>query len=171
MAQALRTATIPAMGLFGVTELAEPDALVEVMGVAVLQARMSAALDLHLSDAERALYEQTRELAATELAAVADAGSGRARRRGAGAGGTVNRPLVVALARHGLLQRLFAGDQVKAIELCLIREALARSCTEAETLFALQGLGAYPILQSGREQSARSGSRGSPPGPRSRRSR
>lgn len=27
----------PAMGLFGVTELAEPDALVEVMGVAVLQ--------------------------------------------------------------------------------------------------------------------------------------
>ena len=114
---------------------------------------MSDALDLHLSDAERALYEQTRELAATELAAVADAGSGTgAGGAGAGAGGTVNRPLVVALARHGLLQRLFAGDQVKAIELCLIREALARSCTEAETLFALQGLGAYPILQSGREQ-------------------
>jgi enamine deaminase RidA (YjgF/YER057c/UK114 family) len=29
----------PAMGLFGVTELADPDALVEVMGIAVLQSR------------------------------------------------------------------------------------------------------------------------------------
>ena len=35
------------------------------------------------------------------------------------------------------------------MDLCLIREALARECTEAETAFALQGLGAYPILQSG----------------------
>ena len=38
---------------------------------------------------------------------------------------------------------------MSAIELCLIREALARACTEAETAFALQGLGAYPIVQSG----------------------
>ena len=103
---------------------------------------MSDALDLHLSDAERALYEQTRVLAATELRPIADAG----------VPGSVNRPLAAALAQHGLLPRLFAGGQVKAIELCLIREALARSCTEAETLFAVQGLGAYPILQSGREQ-------------------
>lgn len=29
----------PAMGLFGVTELADPDAMVEVMGIAVLQSR------------------------------------------------------------------------------------------------------------------------------------
>ena len=34
----------------------------------------------------------------------------------------------------------------------MIREALATACTEAETAFALQGLGAYPILQAGSEE-------------------
>jgi acyl-CoA dehydrogenase len=56
---------------------------------------------------------------------------------------------VAALAEHGQLGRLFADGQVPAIELCLIREALARSCPDAETAFGVQGLGAYPILQSG----------------------
>ena len=37
------------------------------------------------------------------------------------------------------------------MELCLIREGLARGCTEAETAFALQGLGSFPLLQSGTE--------------------
>jgi alkylation response protein AidB-like acyl-CoA dehydrogenase len=41
---------------------------------------------------------------------------------------------------------------VPAIELCLIREALATGCTAAETAFALQGLGAYPIVQAGRPE-------------------
>ncbi len=69
--------------------------------------------------------------------------------------GRVNRPLVAALAEHGLLSRLFDGGQASAIELCLIREALARGCTEAETAFALQGLGAYPLLQAGAARPAR----------------
>ncbi|MHB1810146.1 MAG: acyl-CoA dehydrogenase family protein, partial [Solirubrobacteraceae bacterium] len=38
---------------------------------------------------------------------------------------------------------------VGALELCLIREGLARSCTAAETAFAVQGLGSFPLLQSG----------------------
>jgi acyl-CoA dehydrogenase len=100
---------------------------------------MSDALDLHLSDDQRELYERTRRLAAAELPAIAAAGEP----------GRVNRPLIRALAEHGLLARLFDGDHVSAIELCLIREALARGCTEAETAFALQGLGAYPIVQAG----------------------
>jgi acyl-CoA dehydrogenase len=95
------------------------------------------ALDLHLSAEQRELYESTRQLAATTLKQLADAG--RPCR--------VNRPLIEALATHGLLPRLFAGERTSAIELCLIREALARECTEAETAFALQGLGAHPILQ------------------------
>ncbi|MFZ0090782.1 MAG: acyl-CoA dehydrogenase family protein, partial [Solirubrobacteraceae bacterium] len=67
----------------------------------------------------------------------------------AGEPGRVDRSLVRALAEHGLLGRLFARGEVSALELCLIREALARGCTEAETAFALQGLGAYPIFQAG----------------------
>ncbi|WP_046507143.1 acyl-CoA dehydrogenase family protein, partial [Streptomyces odonnellii] len=38
---------------------------------------------------------------------------------------------------------------VGALELCLLRESLAQGCTEAETALALQGLGAYPIVQAG----------------------
>src|ERR1700683_4729564 len=101
---------------------------------------MSAGLDLHLSGEQRELYASTERLADKVFAPIA----------AAGAPYMVNRPLVEALASHGLLARLFS-HRASAIALCLIREALATACTEAETLFALQGLGSYPILQSGSE--------------------
>ena len=72
--------------------------------------------------------------------------------------GAVNRPLVAALGEHGLLRGLFGGDpdeplvtlgDAAAFQLCLLRETLATVTTEAETALALQGLGSYPILQSG----------------------
>jgi acyl-CoA dehydrogenase len=103
---------------------------------------MTAALNLHLNQDQRDLYERTRTLATETLAPIAAAGEP----------GRVNRPLVAALAQYGLLARLFERDHVSAIELCLIREGLARGCTEAETAFALQGLGAYPIVQAGSEE-------------------
>jgi alkylation response protein AidB-like acyl-CoA dehydrogenase len=103
---------------------------------------VTAALDLHLSTEQRELYERTRGLAAETFDPIARAG----------VPGRVNRPMLAALAEQGLLGRLFAKHRrVPAIELCLIREALATGCTEAETAFALQGLGAYPILQAGSE--------------------
>jgi acyl-CoA dehydrogenase len=80
----------------------------------------------------------------------------------AGAPGRVNRPLVRALGDTGLLGRLFptplggtGGDGVSATELCRLREALARECTGAETALALQGLGTYPLVQSGSADLAR----------------
>lgn len=67
-----------------------------------------------------------------------------------GTPGSLNRSLISALAEAGLVQRLFPPDgEVRALELCLIRQGLARTSTDAETAFAMQGLGAYPILQSG----------------------
>jgi acyl-CoA dehydrogenase len=69
--------------------------------------------------------------------------------------GAVNRPLVAALGEHGLLRGLFGGAadepprDAAALQLCLLRETLATISTEAETALALQGLGSYPILQSG----------------------
>lgn len=59
--------------------------------------------------------------------------------------GRVNRPLVQALAAHGLFDRLFAEANVTATDLCAIRQGLARVSTGAETAFAVQGLGAIPI--------------------------
>ena len=85
---------------------------------------MSDALDLHLTPQQRELYRHTWHLAAQTLKPIADAGPPD----------RVNRPLVQALADHGLLARLFDDDAgVPAIDLCLIREALARACAAAET--------------------------------------
>jgi acyl-CoA dehydrogenase len=103
------------------------------------------ALDAHLSDAQRELLAGTASLAERALAPIAAAGTP----------GEVNRPLLAAMAEHGLLGRLFSGEgDVGAMELCLIREGLARHCTEAETAFAVQGLGSFPILQHGPEELA-----------------
>ncbi|MEV5596685.1 acyl-CoA dehydrogenase family protein [Streptomyces sp. NPDC052496] len=67
-----------------------------------------------------------------------------------GAPGRVNRPLVAALGELGLLRRMFPADgPVRALDLCLLRESLAQESTGAETALALQGLGTYPVVQSG----------------------
>jgi acyl-CoA dehydrogenase len=99
-----------------------------------------------LSEEHERLREETRSLAAGPLATVARKGPA----------GQVNRDLVAELAEQGILPRLFprraggTGERdVAALELCLIREALAQGCTEAETALAMQGLAGYPILQSG----------------------
>lgn len=63
--------------------------------------------------------------------------------------GRVNRSLVLGLAREGLFDRLFGEEGVTATDLCAIRQGLARVNTEAETAFAVQGLGAIPIHLSG----------------------
>ena len=65
--------------------------------------------------------------------------------------GRVNRDLVAALGSAGMFERLFGGEDVTADELCQIRQGLARSCPEAETAFALQGLGGVPIHLAGRD--------------------
>ncbi|HVR77737.1 MAG TPA: acyl-CoA dehydrogenase family protein [Acidimicrobiia bacterium] len=64
--------------------------------------------------------------------------------------GLVNRDLVRAIAEHGLFDRLFSEEGVTATDLCAIRQGLARVCTDAETAFAVQGLGAIPIHRAGR---------------------
>lgn len=64
--------------------------------------------------------------------------------------GRVDRDLICSLAETGLLGRLYPEDGLSATDLCLIRQGLARASTEAETAFAMQGLGSYPIYQSAR---------------------
>ena len=101
-------------------------------------------------DAERReLIEEARRVAREELSPVAESGQP----------GRVNRKLVSALAEQGLLARLFPSSvgggresEVSSLELCVLREALARESVEAETALAMQGLGVYPILQSGSEE-------------------
>ncbi|MEU5824724.1 acyl-CoA dehydrogenase family protein [Streptomyces sp. NPDC047803] len=89
-----------------------------------------------LDPAQAAWCEELRTLALDRLAPLAARGEP----------GHVNRPLLAALGEQGLLGRLFGSG---ALDLCLLRESLARGCTEAETALALQGLGGFPVLRSG----------------------
>ncbi|HEX8099236.1 MAG TPA: acyl-CoA dehydrogenase family protein [Actinomycetota bacterium] len=99
-----------------------------------------------VTEEQQHFVEEARRIAREKLLPLVDSAPA----------GRVNRPLIKALAEYGLLPPLFPkhlggsreGD-VSAMELCLLREALARESTEAETALAMQGLGAYPILQSG----------------------
>lgn len=81
---------------------------------------------------------EVRRIAAGKLKDLAASGSE----------GRVNRPLIKTLGDLGILPSIFEGP-VSAVMLCALREGLAGGCTEAETAFALQGLGSYPILQAG----------------------
>lgn len=83
---------------------------------------------------------ETRRLAGEELASIAMKGEP----------GRVNRPLIKALGGLGVLPQIFPSQgAVSAMTLCLLREGLAGGSTHAETAFALQGLGSYPIVLSG----------------------
>ncbi|WP_431867567.1 acyl-CoA dehydrogenase family protein [Nocardiopsis eucommiae] len=76
--------------------------------------------------------------------------------------GRVDRPLLLRLGESGLLPALFPGTaeggplrEAPAARLCQLREHLARVDTHAETALALQGLGTYPLLQSGTDDQRR----------------
>lgn len=93
-----------------------------------------------LEPQQRELLDRAKQLARDELRPLAEQGEP----------GKVNRPLLRRMGDLGLLGRLFPGErEAAAFDLCLLREGLATGCTEAETALALQGLGAYPVLQSG----------------------
>jgi alkylation response protein AidB-like acyl-CoA dehydrogenase len=104
-----------------------------------------APLDAHLDGEQRALLNYATELGHHVLA----------RQAARAPEGRLDRALVRALADARLLSRMYRHDaggwrgDVTALDLCLVREGLARSCTAAETAFALQGLGGFPILQAG----------------------
>jgi acyl-CoA dehydrogenase len=108
-----------------------------------------------LGAGQERLAAEARTLAREVLAPLAAAGRP----------GRVNRELVRALGEHGLIARIVAADSrasgvehrdalpagpSSALELCLLREALARESTEAETALALQGLGGHPIAAAAR---------------------
>ncbi|MFD5187581.1 acyl-CoA dehydrogenase family protein [Streptomyces sp. NPDC058357] len=89
-----------------------------------------------LEPAQTAWCEELRTLAEEQLRPLAEKGGP----------GQVNRPLIAALGGAGLLDRMLNSG---ALDLCLLRESLARGCTEAETALALQGLGTHPLVRSG----------------------
>lgn len=105
-----------------------------------------------LTPAQDALACEVREIAASELRPIAAAGEP----------GRVNRELLRAMGRLGLLARLFPGPvpargsrTVPMTELCLLWEALATECTAAGAALVLQGAGTYPVLHFGPQEQVR----------------
>ena len=100
--------------------------------------------EFQLTAAQQQYAEQVRQSARVHLVSLAGQ-----------TGGRVNRPLLATMGELGLLRGLFGGQpdepprDAAALQLCLLRESLAQVSGEAETALALQGLGSYPILQSG----------------------
>lgn len=101
-----------------------------------------------LSVEQQEFVRQVRDVAESELLGPA----------GAGEPGRVNRDLVRAMGKQGLLARLYSGEDASrgaaAMDLCLLRETLATVSTGAETALALQGLGGCPILLCGNRVTA-----------------
>ena len=97
----------------------------------------------HLPRERREVLERARALGREVFTPLAEAGDAS----------RLNRPLVRALGEEGLLERVLPNDgRGSAVELCLLREGLGETCTEAETALALQGLGGHPILRAGRAE-------------------
>jgi len=104
-----------------------------------------------LTPREQAYADDVRKLAVSQLLPLAEKGIK----------GRVNRRLLAAMGEHGLLRGLFGGSSehaptgAAAMQLCLLRETLAGVSADAETALALQGLGSYPILQSGNPETVK----------------
>jgi acyl-CoA dehydrogenase len=115
---------------------------------------MTAARDgLDLSPDERALRTSVAHAATHVFRPMAEAWDER---------DELNWDLARALGREGLFPRLvptaYGGSlegPFRSMTLCLVREELARTCPPAEELFAIQGLGGYPILLAGTDSQKR----------------
>ena len=112
-----------------------------------------AAAELWLGAEERALETAVTQAGDEIFRPIADAWGERdelnwALARALGQEGIF--PLLVPTAYGGSLEGPF-----RSMTLCLVREALARTCPAAEELFAIQGLGSYPILLAGTEAQKR----------------
>ncbi|HCA87231.1 MAG TPA: acyl-CoA dehydrogenase [Streptomyces sp.] len=101
---------------------------------------------------EYGLLERVLPGAAPPRTVPAAPGGGQASTAGAGSGAVTGaaRSAPAATRDAGTDPSASRPDSgVRALDLCLLRESLARECTEAETALALQGLGSYPLVQSG----------------------
>jgi Acyl-CoA dehydrogenase, N-terminal domain. len=121
-----------------------------------------------LTSEQQDLAERVRDLASGQLRALAEAGTP----------GHVNRELIKAMGDLGLLARLFPGvaagglsREAAAMDLCLLREALATQSTEAETRWPCRASAPIPCCSPGGRRSFGAGCPRWPPGTRWRRSR
>ena len=108
-------------------------------------------MDFAFTPKQVELQQWVRQIAEEKIAPIAEE---------ADESPTVHAGLMAILANEGLLRYCvpeeYGGVGVRVMDLCIIREELARVSCQADTNFIMQGLGSYPITLGGTdEQKAR----------------
>ncbi len=108
-------------------------------------------MDFAFTSDQQALQDGTRRLAEERIAPIAEE---------ADESPAVHRGLMSILAESELLRYTvpedYGGYGVRVMNLCIIREELARVSAQADTNFIMQGLGSFPITLGGtHEQKSR----------------
>jgi acyl-CoA dehydrogenase len=104
-------------------------------------------LDFMLSEEQRVLRQQVRQLAEEKLAPMAPE---------VDESDDISWDLVRLLADAGLLRLMVpeaygGAGKVSCVNICIVREELSRMCGAADLVFTMQGLGTYPITLFGTE--------------------
>ena len=104
-------------------------------------------MDFAFTPEQAALQQRVRQLAEEKIAPIAEE---------ADESPTVHAGLMAILANEGLFQYCvpeeYGGVGVRVMDLCIIREELARVSVQADTNFIMQGLGSYPITLGGTDE-------------------
>ena len=108
-------------------------------------------MDFAFTPKQTELQQWVRQIAEEKIAPIAEE---------ADESPTVHAGLMAILANEGLLRYCvpeeYGGAGVRVMDLCIIREELARVSCQAATNFIMQGLGSYPITLGGtHEQKAK----------------
>ena len=108
-------------------------------------------MDFAFTPKQTELQQWVRQIAEEKIAPIAEE---------ADESPTGHARLMAILANEGLLRYCvpeeYGGAGVRVMDLCIIREELARVSCEADTNFIMQGLGSYPITLGGtHEQKAK----------------
>ena len=104
-------------------------------------------MDFAFTTEQSELQQRVRRLAEEKIAPIAEE---------ADESPTVHAGLMAILANDGLFQycvpKEYGGVGVRVMDLCIIREELARVSVQADTNFIMQGLGSYPITLGGTDE-------------------
>jgi acyl-CoA dehydrogenase len=104
-------------------------------------------MDFAFTTEQSELQQRVRRLAEDKIAPIAEE---------ADESPTVHAGLMAILANDGLFQycvpKEYGGVGVRVMDLCIIREELARVSVQADTNFIMQGLGSYPITLGGTDE-------------------
>jgi acyl-CoA dehydrogenase len=104
-------------------------------------------MDFAFTPKQLELQQWVRQIAEEKIAPIAEE---------ADESPTVHAGLMAILANEGLLKYCvpeeYGGVGVRVMDLCIIREELARVSCQADTNFIMQGLGSYPITLGGTDE-------------------